>query len=104
MQQHDAKKQLGNYRMLRLLGQGGSACVYLGEHVYLKTLVAVKILQEKMGTADVESFLKEAQTIASLKHPHILRVLDFGMESSHTIPSDGIYPRRYITIEAPSRL
>lgn len=82
MQQHDAKKQLGNYRMLRLLGQGGSACVYLGEHVYLKTLVAVKILQEKMGTADVESFLKEAQTIASLKHPHILRVLDFGMESS----------------------
>jgi len=82
MQLDPAKQQLGNYRLLRLLGRGGFACVYLGEHIYLKTQAAVKVLHEKMETKDVESFLKEAQVIAALKHPHILRVLDFGMENS----------------------
>ncbi|HEY4033249.1 MAG TPA: serine/threonine-protein kinase [Ktedonobacteraceae bacterium] len=75
-------QQLGNYRLLYLLGYGGFADVYLGEHIYLKTQVAVKVLREKMEAQDVEYFLKEAQTIAALKHLHILRVLDFGMENS----------------------
>jgi WD40 repeat protein/tRNA A-37 threonylcarbamoyl transferase component Bud32 len=80
--QDRAGQKLGNYRLLRRLGYGGFAEVYLSEHIYLKTQVAVKVLREKMGDQDVESFLKEAQTIAALKHPHILRVLDFGMEHS----------------------
>ncbi len=75
-------QQLGNYRLLRLLGYGGFADVYLGEHIYLKTPVAVKVLREKMEAQDVEKFLKEAQTIAALKHLHILRILDFGMGNS----------------------
>src|SRR5260370_17580430 len=75
-------QQLGNYRLLRPLGYGGFADVYLGEHIYLKTPVAVKVLREKMEAQDVEKFLKEAQTVAALKHLHILRVLDFGMENS----------------------
>ena len=75
-------QQLGNYRLLRPLGYGGFADVYLGEHTYLKTQVAVKVLREKMEAQDVEKFLKEAQTVAALKHLHILRVLDFGMENS----------------------
>ena len=79
MQDH-VGQQLGNYHLIRLLGRGGSAHVYLGEHIYLKTQVAIKILQERMETRDVESFLKEAQMVAALKHPHILRVLDFGMK------------------------
>ena len=36
-------QQLGNYRLIRLLGEGGFAEVYLGEHVYLKTQAAVKV-------------------------------------------------------------
>jgi serine/threonine protein kinase len=75
-------QQLGNYRLIRLLGEGGFAEVYLAEHIYLKTQVAAKVLQEKMEAQSVESFLKEAQMIAALKHPHILRVLDFGMEGA----------------------
>jgi len=75
-------QQLGNYRLVRPLGYGGFADVYLGEHIYLKTQVAVKVLREKMEAQDVEKFLKEAQTVAALKHLHILRVLDFGMENS----------------------
>src|SRR3954453_23573769 len=75
-------QQLGNYRLLHLLGQGGFANVYLGEHTHLDTRAAVKVLHEQMEAQDLESFLKEAQTIAALKHPHILRVLDFGIESA----------------------
>ena len=74
-------QQLGNYQLIELLGQGGFADVYLGEHVYLKTQAAVKVLHEaQMIPQAVQSFVKEARTIARLKHPHIVRVLDFGVE------------------------
>src|SRR5437588_2096968 len=74
-------QQLGNYRLSRLLGRGGFAEVYLGEHVYLKTPAAVKLLQGKLANEqDLQAFLKEAQTIAQLVHPHIVRVLDFGVD------------------------
>ncbi len=73
-------QQLGNYRLLRLLGEGGFAQVYLGEQVYLKTLAAIKVLHTRLAQDDLEGFLSEARTIASLKHPRIVRVLDFGVE------------------------
>ncbi len=75
-------QQLGSYRLLHLLGQGGFANVYLGEHTHLNTRAAVKVLHEQLEARALENFLKEAQTIATLNHPHILRVLDFGMEDS----------------------
>ena len=39
-----AGQQLGNYQLIRLIGEGGFAQVYLGEHVYLDTQAAIKIL------------------------------------------------------------
>jgi WD40 repeat protein len=75
-------QQLDKYRLVRLLGQGGFAEVYLGEHIYLKTFAAIKVLSGTLMQADVEAFQQEAQRIAALKHPHILRVLDFGMDAS----------------------
>src|ERR1700730_17326719 len=73
-------QQLGNYRLTRLLGQGGFAEVYLGEHIYLKTLAALKILDIELSEQDDASFVQEAQTLARLSHPHIVRVLDFAVE------------------------
>jgi serine/threonine protein kinase len=74
-------QQLDKYRITRLLGRGGFADVYLGEHIYLKTPAAIKILQTRLsGSDDLESFLKEARFIAQLAHPHIVRVLDFGVD------------------------
>ena len=58
---------VGNYRFIQLLGQGGSAEVYLGEHIFLKTLAAIKILQMKLAQDDLESFLNEARIIARLR-------------------------------------
>ncbi|GCF11502.1 serine/threonine-protein kinase [Dictyobacter arantiisoli] len=74
-------QRLGNYNLLQLLGEGGFAEVYLGEHQYLKSQAAIKVLQTRLsGSADTDSFLKEAQTIARLSHPNIVRVMDFGIE------------------------
>jgi len=75
--------QLGYYRLLKLLGRGGFAEVYLGEHIYLKRPAAIKVL--KMGDAPNEgsdAFLVEAQTVARLEHPHIIRILEFGVQQN----------------------
>ncbi|HLJ35199.1 MAG TPA: serine/threonine-protein kinase [Ktedonobacteraceae bacterium] len=71
---------LGNYRLLRLIGRGGFADVYLGEHLYLNTNAAIKILQTRLTNEDSTDFINEARMIASLVHPHIVRVLDFGLQ------------------------
>jgi WD40 repeat protein len=73
-------QQLGNYRMLRLLGRGGFADVYLGKHLHLNTLAAIKVLHLRLIGSSLEQFRTEARIIASLAHPHIVRVLDFGVE------------------------
>ena len=73
-------QQLGNYRLIRVLGEGGFAEVYLGEHIYLKTQAAIKVLKTRVIQEDMESFLTEARTIAKLVHPQIVRVLEFGVE------------------------
>src|SRR5258708_15851879 len=70
-------EELGKYRLTRLLGRGSFAEVYLGEHVYLKSEAAVKVLRTQLADSDIESFLKEAQTIARLVHPNIIRIFDF---------------------------
>lgn len=73
-------QNLGNYQVLRVLGYGGFADVYLGQHLYLKTYAAIKVLHTRLGYDDLQTFLQEAQIIASLAHPHIVRVLEFGEE------------------------
>ncbi len=74
-------QQLGNYRLIRLLGKGGFAEVYLGEHVRLSTQTAIKILHTRLAEGDeVELFQQEARTVAHLEHPHIVRVLDFDIQ------------------------
>jgi serine/threonine protein kinase len=83
-QSHIIGQQLGHYRLLRLLGSGGFADVYLSEHIHLHTQAAVKILHTRLADTDIEEFRREAQTVALLQHPFIVRVLDFGVED--TIP------------------
>ncbi len=75
-------QQVGNYRLVRLLGTGGFAEVYLGQHLHLHTEAAVKVLYARLAHEDIENFRHEAQTIARLLHPHIVRVLDFGTDDT----------------------
>ena len=74
---------LGKYRLLQILGSGGFAKVYLGEHIYLKTQAAIKVLSagSDLTHDEAQRFLKEARTIAQLRHPHIINILDFDVEN-----------------------
>src|SRR6266849_10804359 len=73
-------EQLGNYRVLRLLGEGGQASVYLGEHVYLGSQAALKVRHAVLTEEEQVVFLREAQPLVRLTNPHIVRVLDFALE------------------------
>ncbi len=73
-------QRLGNYRFLRPLGEGGFAEVYLSEHVHLGTRAAIKLLAAQLTNEDVAKFRNEARVVARLMHPHIVRILDFGIE------------------------
>ncbi|HWS83771.1 MAG TPA: protein kinase, partial [Ktedonobacteraceae bacterium] len=72
--------QLGNYRLLQLLGKGGFAEVYLGKHSYLESYAALKVLQVSLSEKEAQRFQAEAQTLVRLIHPYIVRVLDFFVE------------------------
>jgi serine/threonine protein kinase len=70
----------GNYRLVRLLGQGGYAEVYLGQHVRLSLQAAIKVLHTHLTGSEAEHFYQEAETIAKLSHPSIIRVFDFDVQ------------------------
>src|SRR5437762_4455124 len=73
-------QQMGNYQLIRLLGEGGFAEVYLGEHIHLGTQAAIKVLHTQITNDDIDKFRTEARTVARLIHPNIVRVLEFGVE------------------------
>lgn len=73
-------QQLGNYRLIRLLGQGGFAQVYLGRHVHLGTPAAIKVLDNwTVSEEEFQALFREARVASRLEHPHIVRVWDFSM-------------------------
>src|SRR6266487_3714674 len=73
-------QQLGSYRLVRHLGHGGFADVYLGEHRYLKSYAALKVLSISLTEEDAQRFLSEAQTLVRLRHPNIVRVLEYAID------------------------
>ncbi|QBD80783.1 hypothetical protein EPA93_34380 [Ktedonosporobacter rubrisoli] len=82
MEQDRAGQQLGYYRLTHSLGSGGFATVYEGEHTALKNYrAAIKVIKETALTDRArDNFLREANTIRQLIHPHIVRVLECGVE------------------------
>src|SRR3989442_9701085 len=75
-------QQLGNYRLHHLIGRGNFAEVYLGEHLHLNTQAAIKVLHTRLTREESEKLRTEARTMARLTHPHIIRVLELGVEDS----------------------
>jgi serine/threonine protein kinase len=70
----------GNYQLVKLLGQGSYARVYLGKHRYLKSYAALKVSNAVIRPRDEQTFLAEAQTLVGLRHANIIHLLDFGIE------------------------
>src|SRR5947207_6621654 len=73
-------QQCCNYRLVSLLGQVGYAEVYLGQHMRFNQQAAIKVLHAHLTEQEAEHFQQEAETIATLAHPSIIRVLDFDVQ------------------------
>ncbi len=76
--------EISGYRLVRLLGQGGMATVYLALQTSLGRQVAIKVLaSERTPSEDVvKRFSQEARVIARLDHPHIVSIYEIGRTSS----------------------
>ncbi len=74
---------LGKYKLLRLLGRGGMSSVYLAEHIVMKRLTAIKVLPYKLvkNSSYLERFYREAQAVAALDDPNIVRAYDVDHET-----------------------
>lgn len=80
--------QLGAYRVLRRIGEGGMGVVYLAERAdgQFNRRVAVKLIRPECTTPSLlERFARERRTLAALEHPGIARLLDAGT-SEHGLP------------------
>ena len=69
---------LGRYRLMRLLGTGQMSAVYLGRHILMDHLCAIKVLPaDKVGdTSYLGRFYREAKAVAALNHPNVIRAFD----------------------------
>ena len=76
----DARTSFGAYTDIALLGRGGMGEVYRATHPTLKNYVAIKLLPTTLidNEEAVKRFIREAQTIARLRHPNIVGIQDFG--------------------------
>jgi serine/threonine-protein kinase len=81
MTAHQPEQALGKYQVVRELGRGGFATVYLAQDTVLRRSVALKILHPAL-LADpnfVQRFEQEAHATAQLDHPHIATIFDLGL-------------------------
>lgn len=72
-------KQIQNYKILSLLGEGGMGTVYLAEHVKLGRKVAIKVLLPHLVKNELvrSRFVNEAKLMSALQHPNIVTLFDY---------------------------
>jgi len=105
-----ALKQLGEFRIIRPLGRGGMAEVYLAEQTSLHRSVAIKVLRPELltDTTIVKRFEQEAQAVAGLIHPNIVQVYAFGQQDGiHYIAQEyvqGLNLRQFLNRKGPPEL
>ncbi|MFL6624665.1 MAG: protein kinase domain-containing protein [Sulfurifustis sp.] len=78
--------QIPGHRLLRQLGSGGMANVYLALQESMEREVALKVMHPSLGLTDPafsERFIREAKIVAKLSHPHINAVFDVGVAGAY---------------------
>ncbi len=78
------------YRVTTRLGEGGVGAVYRGEQIQLGKPVAIKFLHDLLlfDTNSRVRFVREAQAMSKLSHPHCVSVIDYGIDDSPYIVMD----------------
>ena len=74
-------QQIGQYRLIRRIGQGGFGTVYIGEDTTNKSEVAIKVLPSDLSREELDKFLAQVRVASAFNHPHIIRILAFGEEN-----------------------
>jgi len=75
-------QQFGNYRLIKRIGHGGFADVYLARHIYVvRRYAVIKVLRGPLSHRARQRFQEEASMLMSLDHQHIVRVFDFGIQN-----------------------
>lgn len=103
-------KTLGDFRIIRPLGRGGMAQVYLAEQTSLHRSVAIKVLRRELLTDKtiVKRFEQEAKAAAGLIHPNIVQVYAFGQQDGiHYIAQEyvqGMNLRQFLNRKGPPEL
>lgn len=101
---------LGEFRILRRLGKGGMAEVFLAEQMSLKRNVAIKVLREERlaDETHLKRFKTEATAAAALNHPNIVQVFTIGEQNgTHYIAQEyvqGMNLREYVTRKGPPEM
>ncbi|WP_054784181.1 protein kinase domain-containing protein [Pseudovibrio denitrificans] len=88
------KKQLGPYRVLKQIGQGGMGVVFVGEHTASGKQVAIKMATKHEATK-LNQLRQEIRSLAKIQHPGVVQILDHGV-------SDGLPWHAMEVIEAPT--
>ncbi|HET9933150.1 MAG TPA: protein kinase [Polyangiaceae bacterium] len=78
----------GKYRLVSILGQGGMGSVWRAEHLALRAPVAVKLLAPAFEARPETwaRFHREAQSAANLRSPHVVQILDHGVDQETQTP------------------
>src|SRR5438105_12099208 len=79
-----AGRELGNYVIKSLLGEGGMGAVFAGEHRFLGSRVAIKVLHGTFASIPEvgQRFFQEAKSTLEISHPNVIKILDFGQSQT----------------------
>ncbi len=79
-------QRIDNYQLLQKLGGGSFGQVYLAEDLRRKAKVAIKVLDPFTTQKEQVQFFDEVRSLVRLRHPHIVSVIDFGIDKATNLP------------------
>lgn len=79
------QRTLGDYRIIKPIGQGTLGAVYLAEHRFMKRQYALKVLPEELSSdrGFIQRFEEEVGTLALLDHPNIVKIYNISFAQGH---------------------